>query len=255
MSSIKKNISIFQRLYGFFDVQTRHVVLGAVQDNVNYEIANNADFCKRASHLKSHAEIGNVFEDKVGDTVLELGCGAGRYAAMLAKIGLKVTAVDPFSFDAWDNLSKLLDIEFKSGVYAEDLPYEDESFDHVSCMGALLYFKDPEKAMTEMNRVMKKGGTLLVRTVNSNNQYTVKTGKKLDPQSNNLYTKDELEALIEKHGFKIQKSFTFGYWPSKHTDLFWYISNNFLTTGFKEYIGTMLPEESRILITVSATKQ
>jgi ubiquinone/menaquinone biosynthesis C-methylase UbiE len=41
---------------------------------------------------------------------------------------------------------------------AEDLPFEDESFDAVMCVLGLMYPADPQRAVEEMLRVLKPGG-------------------------------------------------------------------------------------------------
>ncbi len=45
---------------------------------------------------------------------------------------------------------------------AEDLPFDDASFDTVVCTLVLCTVRDPERAATEIRRVLRPGGTLLV---------------------------------------------------------------------------------------------
>src|SRR5690606_31718220 len=45
---------------------------------------------------------------------------------------------------------------------AEELPFEDESFDAVLCQFALMFFTDKVAALEEMARVLKPGGRLAV---------------------------------------------------------------------------------------------
>lgn len=42
------------------------------------------------------------------------------------------------------------------------LPWPDESFDLVTCLEALEYFPQPRRALAEMSRVLRPGGTLVV---------------------------------------------------------------------------------------------
>jgi ubiquinone/menaquinone biosynthesis C-methylase UbiE len=44
------------------------------------------------------------------------------------------------------------------------LPFIDECFDTVTSLGTLEHFKHPERAVAEMNRVLKEDGTLIVTT-------------------------------------------------------------------------------------------
>lgn len=246
--------SFLKRIYGLFSSTERNLSLQKIQKFYNRTFILDADYCKSETRLKIHSQIGTVFENSQEESILEIGCGPGRYAAALAGLGMEVYALDPHKFDEWDELSKLSNIKFLSGFYAEKLPFEDGGVDNICCLGALLYFSDPAQALSEMHRVLRPEGTLLLRTVNKFNNFTNRTGSKLDPSSKNLYSKYELESLIKNAGFSIIHSYTFGYWPSNFTNLFWYISNCFMSSNFKEGIGEILPEENRILITVVAKK-
>jgi ubiquinone/menaquinone biosynthesis C-methylase UbiE len=50
---------------------------------------------------------------------------------------------------------------------AEALPFPDQSFDFVSCLGALEHFLDPEAALAEMLRVAKPSADFLLLVPNS----------------------------------------------------------------------------------------
>jgi ubiquinone/menaquinone biosynthesis C-methylase UbiE len=47
---------------------------------------------------------------------------------------------------------------------AQDLPYEDESFDLVLCLFGLMFFPDKQRANAEARRVLRAGGTYVVVT-------------------------------------------------------------------------------------------
>lgn len=47
---------------------------------------------------------------------------------------------------------------------AQDLPYEDESFDLVVCLFGLMFFPDKQRANAEARRVLRSGGTYVVVT-------------------------------------------------------------------------------------------
>jgi SAM-dependent methyltransferase len=50
---------------------------------------------------------------------------------------------------------------------AESLPFEDGSFDLVSCLGSLEHFLDQPRALQEMRRVARPGGRILVLVPNA----------------------------------------------------------------------------------------
>jgi ubiquinone/menaquinone biosynthesis C-methylase UbiE len=106
--------------------------------------------------------------DKAGGTVLDVGCGTGVIVDELLELGCHYTGVDPAA-GMIDNAKKLHagkdKAEFAVGS-AEVIEYPDESFDAVICMGVIERVGDYEKALGEMVRVLKPGGTLMVTTPN-----------------------------------------------------------------------------------------
>ena len=98
-----------------------------------------------------------------GKKALDAGCGGGRYAVALRKLGLgHVTGVDMSSSglaDARQRVqSKGIDgVEF---VQADvlDLPFEDETFDFIWSSGVLHHTTDMQKGVDEFMRVLKPGG-------------------------------------------------------------------------------------------------
>ena len=137
-------------------------------------------------------------------------------------------------------------MDLREGIRAECLPFESAFFDHVACIGALLYFDDPDKAMEELRRVLKPEGRLVLRTLNKDNPFTRRTGQKLDPASKNFYSIDELTALLESHGFTVHRAFSFGYYPARLPNLYWYVQNVLLSPRLEDWLNARLPEAHRV---------
>lgn len=93
--------------------------------------------------------------------VLDAGCGTGEVTAEIAGLtGGDVTGVD----------SESRFIEYAAGRHAgiefvcadcEELPFDDSSFDLVTCHFLLMWVRRPARAVVEMARVMEPGGILL----------------------------------------------------------------------------------------------
>ena len=100
-----------------------------------------------------------------GGTVLEVAPGPGFLSIELAKRGLDVQAVDiseTFVEIARKNAaSDGVGVVFMHGN-ASELPVIKESVDFVVCRAAFKNFTEPVKAMREMLRVLKPGGTALL---------------------------------------------------------------------------------------------
>lgn len=92
-----------------------------------------------------------VSKGKCSPRILEIGVGALNYAEIYWENPVVTDADD---FKATHNVI--------TGVHAEQLPFDNNSFDYVIAKDSLHHFKDPVKALLEINRVLKFGGSLLV---------------------------------------------------------------------------------------------
>lgn len=101
---------------------------------------------------------------KDANSVLDVGCGSGIVTRDIARLTKgKVIAVDG-SEDminvAKDVLKDYKNVELKV-CNAEALPFEDNTFDIVTCNLVLMWADNPQKVVNEMARVTKKGGKVL----------------------------------------------------------------------------------------------
>jgi SAM-dependent methyltransferase len=86
--------------------------------------------------------------------VLELGCGAGRFGQTLADRGARVVGVDVSP----EQLSRAR-VSFELvKASADDLPFEDGSFDLVVADWGATTFADPYRVVPEVARVLRAGG-------------------------------------------------------------------------------------------------
>src|SRR3954453_22159381 len=100
-----------------------------------------------------------------GNRALDIGCGPGRSALVLADAGFRVTAVDthePFL----DRLraavgARLVTVQRASMA---DLPYADGAFDLVWCEGAA-YLMGVDAALAAWRRLLVPGGALVFTEV------------------------------------------------------------------------------------------
>ncbi|MCF6411428.1 class I SAM-dependent methyltransferase [Pseudalkalibacillus salsuginis] len=101
--------------------------------------------------------------------ILEVAPGPGYLSIELAKKGFDLTGVElspDFVKIAKHNAKEAnVSVDFKEGN-ASNLPCEDHLFDFIVCSAAFKNFKDPVKALCEMYRVLKLGGTSLIIDMN-----------------------------------------------------------------------------------------
>jgi ubiquinone/menaquinone biosynthesis C-methylase UbiE len=96
--------------------------------------------------------------------VLEVAIGTGRNLAFYPA-GVRLTGIDlsPAMLERARQRARELGIavDLREGD-AQDLPFPDESFDTVVCTLSLCNIPDDHKAITEMKRVLRPGGRLLL---------------------------------------------------------------------------------------------
>jgi ubiquinone/menaquinone biosynthesis C-methylase UbiE len=107
-----------------------------------------------------------IDEQIVGRTVLDLGCGSGRYAVALAALGAaSVTAVD-FQAKSYRRAEEFCRKESLPVRFAEadvlSLPFADQSFDFVFSNGVLHHTRSWKSALGEYVRVMRRSGFLFL---------------------------------------------------------------------------------------------
>jgi demethylmenaquinone methyltransferase/2-methoxy-6-polyprenyl-1,4-benzoquinol methylase len=157
--------------FGYKEVPTKdkEKLVKGVFDSVasNYDLMNDVMSFGIHRLWKQYAiDIANV---KKGDAILDLASGTGDLIKLYhKKIGNSGRIVSSDINEAMLDEGKrnlinsgVLGIEFVQ-ANAEKLPFEDNSFDLVSIAFGLRNVTDKDKALSEMCRVLKPGGVLIV---------------------------------------------------------------------------------------------
>lgn len=95
--------------------------------------------------------------------VLDLGCGSGRWTKYLANKVKMVEAVDPSEaiFAASALLKDNLNVRITQASVS-NIPFEDESFDFIICLGVLHHIPDTQQALTDLIKKLKPNGHILL---------------------------------------------------------------------------------------------
>jgi SAM-dependent methyltransferase len=107
-------------------------------------------------------ETGWTPERLAGRRVLDVGCGAGRFAEIALSLGATVVGID-YSSAVDASRANLPDSRFfvaQADVYA--LPLAAESFDFVYSLGVIQHTPDVRRATQSLVRPLKRGGELVV---------------------------------------------------------------------------------------------
>lgn len=128
-----------------------------------------------------------------GVKVLDVATGGGHVARRLRDEGCTVITVDPAPGMQPDVVAR-----------AEDLPFEDGSFDVVTCRIAPHHFQDIRKAVGEMARVSNR---LLVIEDNLRVDESIEEAERLrDPTHVRCYTEAEWKDMVTDAGMEVERA-------------------------------------------------
>jgi SAM-dependent methyltransferase len=111
------------------------------------------------------ARVVKLAAPRLGEHLLDLGCGTGNAALIAARAGAEVTGVDPaqrlVSVARERADAEELDARFVVGD-AVALPFADDAFDVVVSVFAVIFAPDPPRAFAELVRVLRPGGRAVI---------------------------------------------------------------------------------------------
>jgi SAM-dependent methyltransferase len=105
----------------------------------------------------------DLWERLPGASVLECGCGAGRFTEILLDRGAAVTSVDLSS--AVEANADLFPTSPEHRVVQADiasLPFADGQFDLALCLGVIQHTPDPETTIAKLYQQVRPGGWLVI---------------------------------------------------------------------------------------------
>ena len=156
-----------------------------------------------------------------GAQILEVAPGPGYLALELARLGFRVTGLDISSTFMEIARRNAADASVPVALTRGDaasMPFPDGSFDFLVCRAAFKNFTQPQCALLEMHRVLKRGGVALIvdlrpdvsaAAVDDFNHRAQRTGLPalftrwtfLHFLARNAHSREELEVMIRRTGF------------------------------------------------------
>jgi SAM-dependent methyltransferase len=120
---------------------------------------------QRQVRLKLSKALGGLDGERFGDG-LEIGSGTGYFSLNLVQLGIveRLTATDisPGMLIRLSETAKALGVEASTvTAEAEELPFDDASFDIVFGHAVLHHIPDVERAFAEFRRVLRPGGAIV----------------------------------------------------------------------------------------------
>ncbi|MCP4695145.1 MAG: methyltransferase domain-containing protein [Desulfobacterales bacterium] len=167
-----------------------------------------ADAAARSSRLTAEK-----VKPRMGDEVLEVGCGFGCAAEMLTRtFQCRVVATDIEGWridEAKQRINKLKQrIGDLDGLVFEradhgDLPYRDERYDLVWATGTLSYAGDLHQSIREVARVLKPGGGLLIRDFHTAPSVDDPAIVETETHTHRLWPVDRWESALAEVGLSV----------------------------------------------------
>jgi len=113
-----------------------------------------------------HLKLASKLKIKRGQAVLDVACGTGEWLQACSGKG-----AHPHGVDLSDKAIHICRLKMPEGIFmatpAGDLPFKDNWFDMVSCLGALEHFPHPGRAVREIVRVAKGNAKIVLLVPNA----------------------------------------------------------------------------------------
>ena len=155
---------------------------------------------------------GAIANLKAGETVLDLGCGAGFDVFLAARkvgetgkvIGIDMTEAMINKAEANAAKNEIENVEFILGEI-EDLPLEDNSIDVIISNCVVNLSPAKKRVFAEAKRVLKKGGRLAISDILKSEEFPKEIEANLDNYSSCVtgsISKKEILSILEELEFK-----------------------------------------------------
>jgi len=142
---------------------------------------------------------------QAGQTVLDLGCGEAAFTAELVQAGARAIGVDVAEAAVRRARERHPDLDLRRASPGEPLPLEDAAVDVVWASEVLAFVPDTTRTLSEVRRVLRPDGHLLVTTPAHGRIQALVRGldHALDPLGPALrfYTRRSLRTVLESFGF------------------------------------------------------
>ena len=150
-------------------------------------------------HLVAYNEAAQIITGKT----LEVGCGEGYGVAILAPQATEYQAVDKFQTDLDRYIADHPNVHFQQ-TSVPPFPFQDNYFDSLVSFQVIEHIEEDEELVSEMYRVLKKGGKLVLTTPN------IKMSLTRNPWHIREYTVSQLEKLMKKYFPKVEMKGVYG---------------------------------------------
>ena len=174
---------------------------------------------KSVQNVEGETFIQEDVHPKVGDVILDLGCGTGELSALLAKlVGSegKVVGVDPDKervLLAQKSHKEVPNLSFQEGSDSNFPGIGFETYDMIFCNSVLHWIPNKQRVFDTMYKALKKGGKIAIQYGDHFPSFLSQAYKILNPENEArlcemfaIHPRDNVEKCCTSAGFVILKS-------------------------------------------------
>jgi 2-polyprenyl-3-methyl-5-hydroxy-6-metoxy-1,4-benzoquinol methylase len=181
----------------------------------NYYFFNRADSRELARIPAMYARTVALVADRVSPkTILDVGCGRGYLPAVLSRLGWDAHAVEISpGAAAYARRRFALANVFTGTVEQYARSNVARTFPLVTAIDVIEHVPRPDEFVAALARVVEPAGWLIVDTPNGaahNIRTEGDSWKGFNPFHVFLFSISNLSRLLEKHGFSVEQSFSYG---------------------------------------------
>lgn len=157
---------------------------------------NNFNWMKNVSPTK----IKYLKNYVTGNTILDIGCGLGKYSRYLQDNGYKVISIDVDKHFESPNA----DFCFASG---DAIPFKDKTFDTVILFDVLEHIENDEKVLSELQRITKHRiiGSVPNEDDHILQKYNLTYKHHIDKSHFREYTQEKIKIILNQFDFTVTK--------------------------------------------------
>lgn len=127
----------------------------------NHSTSDNHVAPTAMAHEAIYETVLDIVRNLSTGKVLDVPAGEGALAARLLKDGFDVHCCD-----LYPEIFRLEGVDIRQGDMGGTLPYDDSSFDYITCIEGLEHIENPQQAIREFFRLLKPGGHLVTSVPN-----------------------------------------------------------------------------------------
>ncbi len=165
-------------------------------------------------------QLTDFFEGKQVNRILDVGTGTGDFIKVLKNVfpDAEITGVDPLEESLQEAKRIYPDVHFQK-MSGEKLAFENNQFDAVSISMALHHLPDIQAAFSEMKRVLKPKGWMIVNELFSDglnpaqevhkmlHHFRSTIDRMLGEHHREAFTQAEIPVIVENAGLQIELQF------------------------------------------------